>query len=185
LGDVLSQLYLCSAVLKKFEDDGRQVEDIPLLDWAIQDALFRIQTAFDGVLQNFPNRVAALLLRALIFPLGQCRKPPSDDASHEVAAILCKQGMARDRLSAGAYIPKDENEAVGALEAALTSTLLCEPLQAELVQARKAGKLKSLDELGQISEAKLLNLITAEQAEQLQRDYALRRKVIMVDDFAP
>jgi acyl-CoA dehydrogenase len=74
---------------------------------------------------------------------------------------------------------------VGALEAALTSTLLCEPLQAELVQARKAGKLKSLDELGQISEAKLLNLITAEQAEQLQRDYALRRKVIMVDDFAP
>jgi acyl-CoA dehydrogenase len=185
LGDVLSQLYLCSAVLKKFEDDGRQVEDIPLLDWAIQDALFRIQTAFDGVLQNFPNRVAALLLRALIFPLGQCRKPPSDDASHEVAAILSKQGMARDRLSAGAYIPKDENEAVGALEAALTSTLLCEPLQAELVQARKAGKLKSLDELGQISEAKLLNLITAEQAEQLQRDYALRRKVIMVDDFAP
>jgi acyl-CoA dehydrogenase len=185
LGDVLSQLYLCSAVLKKFEDDGRQVEDIPLLDWAIQDALFRIQTAFDGVLQNFPNRVAALLLRALIFPLGQCHKPPSDDASHEVAAILCKQGMARDRLSAGAYIPKDENEAVGALEAALTSTLLCEPLQAELVQARKAGKLKSLDELGQISEAKLLNLITAEQAEQLQRDYALRRKVIMVDDFAP
>jgi acyl-CoA dehydrogenase len=185
LGDVLSQLYLCSAVLKKFEDDGRQVEDIPLLDWAMQDALFRIQTAFDGVLQNFPNRVAALILRALIFPLGQCRKPPSDDVGHEVAAILSKQGMARDRLTAGAYIPNDENNAVGALEAALTSTLLSEPLQAELLQARKAGKLKSQDELEQISEAKLLNLITAEQAEQLQRDYALRRKVIMVDDFAP
>jgi acyl-CoA dehydrogenase len=185
LGDVLSQLYLCSAVLKKFEDDGRQVEDIPLLDWAMQDALFRIQTAFDGVLQNFPNRVAALILRALIFPLGQCRKPPSDDVGHEVAAILSKQGLARDRLTAGAYIPNDENNAVGALEAALTSTLLSEPLQAELVQARKAGKLKSQDELEQISEAKLLNLITAEQAEQLQRDYALRRKVIMVDDFAP
>ncbi len=185
LGDVLSQMYLCSALLKRFEDDGRQVEDLPLLDWAMQDGLFRIQTAFDGVLQNFPNRFAALLLRALIFPLGQCRKPPSDALGHDVAAILGKQGKARDRLTAGAYIPSDENDAVGALEAALTSTLLCEPLQAELVQARKTGKLKALDEVGQIVEAKAIGLITAEQTEQLQRDYALRRKVIMVDDFAP
>jgi acyl-CoA dehydrogenase len=185
LGDVLSQLYLCSAVLKRFEDDGRQVEDIPLLDWALQDGLFRIQTAFDGVVQNFPNHFAALILRALIFPTGQCRKPPSDQVGHEIATLLSTQGSARDRLTTGIYIPSDENEAVGALEAALSSTLLCEPLQAELVQARKAGKLKSLDEAGQIAEAKAIGLITAEQVEQLQRDYALRRKVIMVDDFAP
>ncbi len=184
LGDILSQLYLCSAVLKRFEDDGRQVEDLPLLDWAMQDGLFRIQTAFDGVLQNFPSRAAALILRALIFPLGQCRKPPSDELGHEVAALLSTQGDARDRLTSGSYISGDENDAVGALEAALSSTLLCEPLQAELVQARKAGKLKSLDEVEQIAEAKGLGLITAEQAIQLERDYKLRRKVIMVDDFA-
>ncbi|MDO8311081.1 MAG: acyl-CoA dehydrogenase, partial [Sideroxyarcus sp.] len=73
LGDVLSQLYLCSAVLKKFEDDSRPEEDLPLLHWAMEDALFRIQSAFDGVLQNFPTRFFALLMRVLIFPLGQCR----------------------------------------------------------------------------------------------------------------
>ena len=185
LGDILSQLYLCSAVLKKFEDDGRQVEDIPLLDWALQDGLFRIQTAFDGVIQNFPNRLAAWLLRALIFPLGQCRKPPSDVLGHEVATLLSTQGKARDRLTAGSYNPSDENDAVGALEASLSSTLQCEPLQLELAQARKAGKLTSLDELGQITEAQGLGLINSEQAAQLERDYALRRKVIMVDDFAP
>ena len=185
LGDVLSHLYLCSAALKKFEDDGRPVEDLPLLDWAMQDGLYRIQTALDGVMQNFPNRLAALLLRALIFPLGQCRKPPSDELGHEVAAMLGKQGDARDRLTAGIYMPRDEKEAVGALEASLTSTLLCESMQAELAQARKAGKLKALDEQGQIAEARGLGLINAEQAAQLERDYALRRKVIMVDDFAP
>jgi len=42
-----------------------------------------------------------------------------------------------------------------------------------------------MDELSRIAEARDKNLITAEQALQLQRDYALRRKVIMVDDFAP
>ena len=185
LGDVLSQLYLCSAVLKRFEDDGRPVEDIALLDWAMQDGLYRIQIALDGVLQNFPNRFAALLLRVLIFPVGQCLRPPSDAVGHEVATLLSKQGDARDRLTSGIYISRDENDAVGALEAALSSTLLCEPLQAELLTARKAGKLKALDELGQIAEARELGLINAEQALQLQRDYALRRKVIMVDDFAP
>ena len=56
LGDVLSQMYLCSAVLKRFEDDGRLEEDLPLLHWGMQDGLYRIQVAFDGVLQNFPNR---------------------------------------------------------------------------------------------------------------------------------
>jgi acyl-CoA dehydrogenase len=185
LGDVLSQLYLCSAVLKRYEDEGRQVEDLPLLDWALQDGLYRIQSAFDGVLQNLPNRTAALLLRALIFPLGQCRKPPSDELGHDVAFLLSSLGDARDRLTAGSYISSDENDAVGALEAALSSTLLCEPLQAELVQARKAGKLKSLDEVELIAEAQGLGIITAEQAAQLERDYKLRRKVIMVDDFAP
>lgn len=185
LGDVLSQLYICSATLKKFEDDGRPEEDMPLMQWAMDDALFRIQTAFDGVLQNFPNRFFALLMRALIFPLGQCRRPPSDELGHQVASLLMKPGAARDRLTAGMYVPSDEADAMGALEASLASTLVCEPLQAELEKARKEGKLKSRDELELIAEARDKGLLTPEQALQLERDYALRRQVIMVDDFAP
>ena len=73
---------------------------------------------------------------------------------------------------------------MGALEAALASTLACEPLQAELEEAHKAGKLEALEELPRIAEARDQGIISAEQALQLERDYALRRKVIMVDDFA-
>ncbi len=71
------------------------------------------------------------------------------------------------------------------MEAALASTLVCEPLQAELEKARKEGKIKTREELQQIAEARELGIIDSEQALQLERDYALRRKVIMVDDFAP
>ncbi len=184
MGDVLSLLYLCSATLKRFEDDGRPDEDLPLLDWAMQDALYNIQQAFDGVMRNFPNPLARWLLRALIFPLGKSIAPPSDQIGHEIAALLMQPGGARDRLTAGMYIPDDEQDAVGALEAALASTLLCEPLLAKLDEARKAGKLKARDELLRIAEARELGIIAAEQALQLERDYALRRKVIMVDDFA-
>jgi acyl-CoA dehydrogenase len=185
LGDVLSQLYLCSATQKHFEDEGRQAEDLPLLHWVMQDALYKIQAALDGVLQNFPNRFAALLLRGLIFPLGKCLAPPSDKLGHQVSALLLQPGPARDRLSAGMYLPTDENDAVGALEAALHSTLACESLQAKVEAARKAGKLKALDELERISEARDKSVIGVNDALLLERDYALRRKVIMVDDFAP
>ena len=224
LGDVLSLMYLCSATLKRFEDDGRPAEDLPLLDWSMQDALFSIQEAFSGVIQNFPNLAVRALLNVLIFPTGQRLSPPSDYLGHQISTLLMQPGAARNRLTAGMYIPTvrskkptddvasharspllnplpqageeaneslrecvvyDEQDAVGALEAALASTLLCEPLQAVLEEARKAKKLKALDELERIAEARVAGIITADQAVQLERDYALRRKVIMVDDFDP
>ncbi len=185
LGDVLSLMYLCSATLKRFEDDGRPDEDLPLLDWAMQDALHKIQQAFDGVIQNFPNAMVRGMLSVLIFPLGQRLSPPSDHLGHQIATLLMQPGAARDRLTAGMYIPADEQEAVGALESALASTLACEPLQVKLDEARKSRKLKALEELLRISEARDKGIIDAEQALQLERDYALRRKVIMVDDFSP
>jgi acyl-CoA dehydrogenase len=185
LGDVLSLLYLCSATLKRFEDDGRPAEDLPLLHWAMQDALYQIQQAFEGVIQNFPNALVRGLLSTLIFPLRQRLSPPSDQLGHQVAALLMQPGAARDRLTAGMYLPDSEDDAVGALEAALHSTLLCEPLQAGLDEARQAGTLNAPEELLLIAEARDKGIISAEQALQLKRDYALRRKVIMVDDFAP
>lgn len=185
LGDMLSLMYLCSATLKRFEEDGRPAEDLPLLHWSMQDALYRIQQALDGVVQNFPNAAMRWLLGTLVFPVGLRLSPPSDRLGHEIAKLLMQPGAARDRLTAGMYLPADENDAIGALEAALASTLECEPLQAELEKARKGGKLKALEELPRISEARDIGLIDAEQALLLERDYALRRKVIMVDDFAP
>ncbi|HEV7928537.1 MAG TPA: acyl-CoA dehydrogenase, partial [Nitrosospira sp.] len=77
LGDILSMLYLCSAALKRFEDDGRPAVDLPLLHWSVQDALYRMQQAFEGLLDNFPgSAVAARLLRFMVFPLGTAFSPP-------------------------------------------------------------------------------------------------------------
>ena len=185
LGDILSQLYLCSATLKRFEDDGRPTDDLPLLDWALQDALYRIQVAFDGVLENFPRRFSALLLRMLIFPRGKYLTPPSDELGHQVSVLLQQPGAVRDRLTAGMYLPRDENDAVGALEAALHSTLQCEAVQAKVNAAQKSGQVTALTELMCIAEAHRKKVITAEEVRILERDYALQRKVIMVDDFAP
>lgn len=185
LGDALSLMYLCSATLKRYEEDGRPEADLPLLHWAVQDALYRIQEALDGVVQNFPNRALRGLLGMLIFPAGKRLSPPSDKLGHEIAALLMTPGEARDRLTRGVYLSDDEQDAVAALEAALDSTLACEPLQALLDNARRLGRIKALEEWPRIAEARAAGVVDAAQAALLERDYALRRKVIMVDDFAP
>jgi acyl-CoA dehydrogenase len=183
LGDVLSLLYLCSATMKRFADDGRPASDLPLVHWAMQDALYKMQQALSGVIQNFPNLFVRCMLRVLIFPLGRRLNPPSDRLGHEVARLLMTPGEARDRLTYGMYIPDDEQQAIGALEAAFSSALVCEPLHAELVAAHRSGKLSAMEELQRILEARDIGLITEDQALLLERDLVLRRRVIMVDDF--
>src|SRR5690606_34307904 len=115
LGDVLSQMYLASAVLKRFEDEGRQAADAPMAHWALQDALRRVQEAFDGVLDNLPSRSVGCALRRLLFPWGSLQHAPADLLGQQVARLLVEPGAARDRLTACCHLPATTDEPVGAL----------------------------------------------------------------------
>lgn len=70
LGDVLAELYLASSVLKRFAGEHRPQADLPYVHWALQDALLKAQQGLVGVLDNFPNRILATLMRTVIFPFG-------------------------------------------------------------------------------------------------------------------
>ena len=142
LGDILSMLYLCSAALKRFEDDGRPAADLPLLHWSVQDALYRMQNAFEGLLNNFPGKAAtASLLRFMVFPLGTAFSPPSDKVSHEVAKLMLSAGEARDRLTEGIFIPDSADEPLNVLEQALQCAEVCDAVEAKLRAAVKTGRI--------------------------------------------
>lgn len=182
LGDMLSLLYLCSATLKRFEDDARPAADLPLLHWSIQDALYHLQQAFDGLLDNFPSRIAARVLRLLVFPLGKPYSPPTDELGHEVATLLLEPGEVRDRLTAGIYVPTSADEPMGVLEQALQCAVVCEVAEAKVRAAVKAGLVSAQGD-EKITAALQQNVITAVEAESLEKMKSLRRRVIMVDDF--
>jgi acyl-CoA dehydrogenase len=114
--DVLSWMYLGFCALRRFEAEGRREEDLPLVRWAAEHALSRIQTAFEGIRQNFPGP-----LRFLI-PRGRIGSPPSDRLGAEVAALLRQPGEQRDRLTAGLFLPADPHEALARLERAFVLT---------------------------------------------------------------
>ena len=189
LGDILSLMYLASATLKRFEDDGRPAADAPLMHWAIWDCMFKIQIAFEGVIANFPNRVfATLLRRVVVFPLGRPYFVPSDALGHEVASLLISPSPTRDRLTSDVYLPTDLEEPVAALEAALAATIEAEPIEAKVRKAIRAGSFKPGLLVGggvdAVYDAALAaGVLTPDEYAVLRRRGELRDKVIRVDDF--
>ncbi len=184
LGDVLSYLYLASATIKRFHDQGTPQADRPLLHWACRDALFNMQTAFDELFANMPVRGVGTLLRLIVFPFGKPYAPPNDANDRRVARLLLRPSAARDRLTAGIYIGSP-HEPLGRVEDALQKSLAAEGAARKLQRAVRAGKLPdaSGDEL--IEQAKQAKLITERDAALLSSADAARVDAIAVDDFAP
>jgi len=189
LGDILSLMYLASSTLKRYEDEGRQAADLPLLHWAIWDCMFKVQNAFEGVIANFPNRLFAMLLRrVVVFPLGRPYVVPSDELGHQVARLLIEPSPTRDRLTSDVFLPDDLEEPVGALEAALAATLAAEPVEAKVRRAIKEGHFRpgllvggGVDAL--YDAAMLAGVLSQEEHALIRRRGELRDKVIRVDDF--
>ena len=183
LGDILSLLYMASATVKRFEDEGRQKDDVPLLTWAVYDSFFKLQIAMDGVLANFPNRFVAALLRVLVFPKGLTLDAPSDKWGSRVAEILLTPGAARDRLTAGTYVPRREDDVIGRLDIAMEAVIKAEPIEAKLRRAQKESKLPQRTDAERRIAAAKLGIISPAELEHLAYTDRLRHDVIKVDDF--
>ena len=186
LGDILSMLYLCSATLKRYESEGRQQADAPLLHWAMWDTMYQAQMAFDGVIANFPVRWIGRMLYRIVFPLGHPYDVPSDRIGHQVAKLLIEPSASRDRLTAETYLPKVATEAVGAVELALLATIEAEPIEARIRAAEKSGVLADNPEANvrDLAHAAFAaGIVTAAEYAVLKRRNELRDIVIRVDDF--
>ena len=185
LGDVLSNLYIVSAMLKRYQDQGYPLADRPLLAWAVHDCAYRMQNALDGVLRNFPVRPIAWLLRVLVFPIGRREVPPSDKLGHRVAAILCAPNEARDRLALWTYLTPSANNPIGRMNALLPDVIAAEPVERKLQKALKSGGISARDYAGQIAAAEAQGSITADERKLLERVRDATFEFISVDDFDP
>ena len=184
LGDVLSHLYLASAALKRFDAQGRQRADRPLLHWACRDATFRIQLAFDELFRNFPNPGLGWLLRRLVFPLGMRYDSPNDANDRRVTRLLLQPGPARDRLTEGIYVGS-AHEPIGRVEHALDLTFSSRAAARKLQRAVRSQTLRADTPRGHLREAQLMGILSAEEARSLEVAEAARREAIEVDHFPP
>jgi acyl-CoA dehydrogenase len=184
--DVLSWLYLGSATLRRYEAEGRQAADLPLVHWVMQYALAQIQEAFDGIFQNMPVPILGTILRypiAAWWRLNPIATLPDDRLSHLIAQSLQTPGVDRDRLTAGIYIPADINQSLGRLEQAFLLSVEAEPILQVIKNASRAGQLP-MDKPEQLVEIALeRGVIKTTEAELVKRSIAARKDAVQVDAF--
>jgi acyl-CoA dehydrogenase len=185
---VLAQLYLASSVLKRYEDDGRPEADLPYVHWSLQDTLLKAQQGLTGVLDNFPARVLAVLLRTLLFPFGLPHRPPSDELGSEVALALQTPGADRERLLADGHVASAAADPVACAERALV--LLPDVLHIEkrLKDTPEGVSLRhlpqSLSAMQQwLAAAKPAGSVSCQEHNTLLEYARLVDGLIQVDDF--
>lgn len=182
LGDILSYLYLASATLKRYNDEGRQSADLPLLQWAVEDSLYNIQQAINELISNFPNKLVAKVLRVIILPLGCNLKKPSDITDHKVAKLMQSPNDSRTRLGQGQYLTRESENVLGQLEQTLDDIIACEPIFDKV--CRELGEKLPFYNLDIVAEKGLAaNIINQTEAELLTATEVARKAAINVDDF--
>jgi acyl-CoA dehydrogenase len=183
LADALSNMYVMSAVLKHYEDQGSHRGDLVLLKWACEDALFNIQTSLKGITKNLPVPFIGTLCNFIIFPLTKPYQRPNDKLGHHVAKLTLSPGESLNRLSNGVYNSDDINNATGRIEHALHLVLKTKGLQHKLREAYKHERIKSRDRDAYL-EAKEKNIITDSEYHQLVETDKAIQNAIKVDEFS-
>ncbi len=183
--DALSNLYLCSCVLKHYQEQGALAEDRPLMDWACQHTLYQVQQALAALLVKLPFKPVTCLFKALLFPLGKPLTEPCDRLEEKIARLLLEDSASRDRLTTGIYVNDKPEDATGRIETAFKAVLEAAPVEAKLRKAQKEKRLPkgiAVDELIRQSLSK--EIIGKEEAKLIETAETLRAKAIKVDDFS-
>jgi acyl-CoA dehydrogenase len=185
LGDVLSCMYLASMVLKHHENQGRQAEDLPIVEWACRNLLYHAQEQMHGFLRNFPNRFLAAAMRFFIFPRGRTYSAPGDRLGRKVADLVTNATDARERLCHQIYWTLEPTNPLGLLQEALLLAQTVEPIEKRIrVEGIKTGQVTALDLPGQIQQAVAAGIISETEGAALREYDRKVMDLISVDDFA-
>lgn len=185
LGDVHSNLYLLTAVLKHYQDTGCPREDMPIVHYAANHCLFQIQEKIDGLLKNLPQRPLAWLLRFLVFPLGMRFSEPKDRWNRKIAQLLMTPSETRSRLAEGAFVSPVPNNPLADIQAALILSIAADPVEKIIKSAHHDGLIEGYTLTQQAKAALDKNLITEQDFKAFTQADEAKRRVIQVDDFAP
>ena len=186
--DVFSWMYLGTAVLRRFEAEGRRPEDLPLFRWSMEYALGQIQQGFDGLFRNMEGPAATRWVfrgpLAWWSRLNSVGNGPSDDLGHAVARILQTPGAQRDALTNLSYLPLDDlEEPIGRLENAFRLSVRAEEVARKIKKAVRARKLPKAAPAKLVDPALAAGIISESEARLVREAEAARADAIAVDSF--
>ncbi|MGH8126904.1 MAG: acyl-CoA dehydrogenase [Gammaproteobacteria bacterium] len=187
LGDLLSDLYMGSAVLKRYGEDGEPEAERVVVEYALDEIVYRMEARLSEVLANLPNRALAAALTVLVLPFGRRARHASDSRAVEVAELFSRSSAVRKRLCADIFT-HDDTHVIGWMGEALELAEWAEPLEKRIAHAQREGRIEvdpEADESATLEAAVAAGLVSDEEARRLTRLHELVGRIVAVDDFAP
>lgn len=185
LGDVLSYLYLASAVLKYHADAGHPEQEQDSVQWSVEYCLNAIYEAFDGFFDNFPHAGIGWALRVAVFPLGRPYKAPDDRLGSRLARQMMETGGVRERITQHVYLGRSANNPSGRLEAAFELLLRAQEPYQRFLRAVSAGQAKGYTFAEQLASCLEQGVLVREEADLVREYERLRWDAIQTDAFDP
>ncbi len=185
MADILSDLYLLSTTLKRYEDDGRIKEDLPVIEAIARDRVAAIEANFRAVFNNFPNPALRFLMRFLVFPFGQHALGSTDKENYRIARAILNPNQQRDRFTTGIYLSDDPEDVTGGLEDALLKVDRVADIETKFIRALKKGLIERRLDRDAITDAVTAKILTNEEAGFLRLADEATDRIIAVDNFAP
>lgn len=185
--DILANMYMATALLRRFEAEGRREEDLAFAHYNLKRCMANIQTGFDGIFDNLKIPGLRWFFKGWIGAwsrINSIGSQASDGWSHGIASAMLKEGGIRERLSDGIYLPTDRNEAIGRLEHAFAVVNKAEAAEKKVKKAIREGVLPKKKVHLLLDEAREKNVISQDELKLIQEADAVRYDAILVDDFS-
>ncbi len=184
--DIYSWLYISTAVIRRFEAEGRRKEDLPFFDWSMRYALMRMQEGFDGLYQNLRIPGLTWFFRgpALLWSrMNRLDRGPDDRLGHVVAQLMQTPGEQRERMTNGLFLSKDASDAMVRLELAFGLAVPAEDVLSRIRSAVREGTVNRGTPAETLERAVQAGVISAEEADLARRAEEARDAYTAVDAF--
>ncbi|AIT09998.1 acyl-CoA dehydrogenase [Candidatus Francisella endociliophora] len=183
LGDIMSYLYMASAVLKYYKDNGENSDDDIFVQWGVKYCLYNAQQSMISLFRNFPNRLLGIKMKFFVFPYGRKFRRPSDKLDAKICQELIANKGTRQWMKDICYVPNDDNDPIGRVENAFLAMLEAQNVKAKIDKAMKNGDLNKDYWCNLLDEALEKNIITTEDHKKAKSMSEKINNVIQTDEF--
>ncbi len=198
--DVFSHMYMSTAVLRRFMEEGQREEDLPYVQFFLKYSMNEIQKSFDGIFDNLKIPGMRWLMKDVFGAWSRVNSIGSqatDGWSHLIAKSMMTAGEQRDRMTAGIYwigekshgtqqvlARLSQNDQTARLEHAFNVVTRAEAAEKKIRAAYRSGSITHKKGTKSWEEALSKKIISAEEHQLLVDADKVRFDAILVDDYS-
>ena len=197
--DIFSHMYMSTAVLRRFKEEGQLEEDLPYLQFFLKDSMAHIQNGFDGLFDNLKIPGLRWFFKGFLGAwsrINSIGSQATDGWSHLISASMLKAGPQRDRMTDGIYWVADYShgaEKINArksidqtarLENAFVIVTKAEAAEHKIRSAIKSGSIPKKKGRASWDDALAKKIISDDEFKLLAEADKVRFDAILVDEFS-